>query len=110
MRRACSYLIAFLAVYGLWAFISAWVNCVPLAKFWDPKIGGFCFSQKGLWFSSSAVHIITDILILVYPMPVLRNLQLPRRQKIALMGVFALGALYASLIISPVGDLIANLR
>jgi hypothetical protein len=94
MRLACSLLIGFLAVYGTWTVLSAWVNCVPLAKFWDPTVPGFCFDKKALWFSNSAVHILTDLLILIYPMPVLSSLQLPRKQKFALMAVFALGGLY----------------
>lgn len=93
MRLACTILIGFLAVYGTWSVVSAWANCVPLAKFWNPKMPGFCFSKEALWFSNSAVHILTDLLILIYPMPVLKSLQLPRRQKFALMAVFALGGL-----------------
>lgn len=96
MRLACNLLIAFLAVYGTWTVLSAWANCVPLAKFWDPSVPGFCFDKKALWFSNSAIHILTDLLILIYPMPVLKSLQLPRKQKFALMGVFALGGLYVS--------------
>ncbi|KAJ5283364.1 hypothetical protein N7505_001344 [Penicillium chrysogenum] len=91
MRRACWLLIGFLAAYGTWVIISAWANCVPLAKFWDPTVPGFCLDKKALWFSNSAIHILTDILILIYPMPVLKSLQLPRKQKFALMAVFALG-------------------
>ncbi|KAJ5089852.1 hypothetical protein N7532_008536 [Penicillium argentinense] len=91
MRLACTMLIGFLVVYGTWTIVSAWANCVPLAKFWDPSVPGFCFDKKALWFSNSAVHITTDLLILIYPMPVLKSLQLPKRQKLALMGVFALG-------------------
>lgn len=99
MRLACMILIGFLAVYGTWAIVSAWANCVPLAKFWDPSVPGFCFDKKALWFSNSGIHILTDILILIYPMPVLRSLQLPKRQRFALMAVFALGILYVSSIL-----------
>ncbi|KAJ5129587.1 uncharacterized protein N7515_005626 [Penicillium bovifimosum] len=91
MRLACWLLIGFLGAYGSWTIASAWANCVPLAKFWDPSIPGFCFDKKALWFSNSAIHILTDILILIYPMPVLKSLQLPKKQKFALMAVFALG-------------------
>ncbi|KAJ6188491.1 hypothetical protein N7519_003399 [Penicillium mononematosum] len=91
MRQACWLLIGFLAAYGTWTIISAWANCVPLAKFWDPTVPGFCLDKKALWFSNSAIHILTDILILIYPMPVLKSLQLPRKQKFALMAIFALG-------------------
>jgi hypothetical protein len=64
-----------------------------VAKFWDDSLDGFCLDKKALWFSNSAIHIFTDILLLIFPMPVLKKLQLPSRQKLALMGVFALGAL-----------------
>lgn len=93
MRLACWIMIGVLAFYGTWTIISAWANCVPLAKFWDPTVPGFCLDKKALWFSNSAIHIITDIVILIYPMPVLKSLQLPRKQKFALMAVFALGGL-----------------
>ncbi|KKK12119.1 hypothetical protein AOCH_002658 [Aspergillus ochraceoroseus] len=69
MRLACYYLLGFLAVWGTWTFLSAWLNCLPVAN----------------------IHIFTDTLILIYPMPVLKNLQLPLRQKLALMCIFALG-------------------
>ncbi|KAJ5776399.1 uncharacterized protein N7511_001410 [Penicillium nucicola] len=91
MRLACLILIGFLGAYGTWTIISAWANCVPLARFWDDTVPGFCFDKKPLWFSNSAIHILTDILILIYPMPVLKSLQLPRKQKLAVMGIFALG-------------------
>lgn len=94
MRTACYYLIGFLVIYGAWTIMSAWLNCMPVARFWDDTIDGYCLDKKSLWFSNSAIHIFTDILIMLYPMPVLKNLQLPKRQKIALMGVFALGILY----------------
>jgi hypothetical protein len=111
MRLACNLLIGFLAVYGTWTIVSAWANCVPLERFWDPTVPGFCFDKKALWFSNSAVHILTDILILIYPMPVLKSLQLPKRQKFALMGVFALGGLYvypSLIVVLPDSDSSAN--
>lgn len=94
MRIACYCLIGFLASYGTWTIVSAWLNCVPVAKFWDDSIEGFCLSKKGLWFSNSAIHILTDIMIIIYPMPALSKLRLPTRQKAAVMGIFSLGGLY----------------
>lgn len=43
------------------------------------------------WFSDAAVCIITDLLLLSIPMPYLKGLNLPYRQKAGLIGVFALG-------------------
>ncbi|KAL3464054.1 hypothetical protein BJX64DRAFT_102243 [Aspergillus heterothallicus] len=92
MRLACYCLLGFLGVWGTWTFVSAWLNCVPVAQFWNDTLEGYCLDKKALWFSNSAIHIFTDILLLLFPMPVLKKLQLPSRQKFALMGIFALGA------------------
>ncbi|KAJ5562498.1 Integral membrane protein [Penicillium sp. DV-2018c] len=91
MRIICWIMITVLGVYGTWAIISAFFNCVPVAKFWDTSLKGFCLSKKGLWFSNASMHIATDIAILIIPIPALMAVDLPRRQKIALMIMFGLG-------------------
>jgi hypothetical protein len=93
MRIACYVALGFIGVYGLWAILSGYLNCIPVAKFWDNTLDGGCINMEALWFSNAIVHIITDITILLMPMPILSSLQLPRKQKIALMAVFALGGL-----------------
>lgn len=101
MRIVCYCMIAFISIYGTWTILSAWLNCIPVSKFWDKNVDGYCLSKKGLWFSNSAIHILTDIMIIIYPMPALKSLQLPRRQKIAVMCIFSLGGWYASPVKSP---------
>ncbi|KAJ9210487.1 hypothetical protein DTO166G4_7954 [Paecilomyces variotii] len=91
MRIACSIMITVLAIYGTWAVLSGYLNCIPVAKFWDPTIPGYCIDMKALWFSNASMHIFTDIVILVMPLPALRSLDLPQRQRLALMGIFAVG-------------------
>jgi hypothetical protein len=93
MRFACWCMLGFLATYGTFSFMTGWFTCVPVQKFWLPDTPGWCFDKTALWFSNAGIHIVTDILILIYPMPVLKNLQLPKRQKYALMIVFGLGSL-----------------
>lgn len=93
MRLICWIMITILALYGTWAVISAFLNCIPVAKFWDPTIEGFCLNKPALWFSNAAMHITTDIAILIIPIPALASIDVPRRQKIALMLMFALGGL-----------------
>ncbi|KAJ6097560.1 hypothetical protein N7499_001934 [Penicillium canescens] len=92
MRVVCWIMITILGVYGTWAVISAFLNCIPVAKFWDPTIqGGFCLSKPGLWFSNASMHIATDLAILIIPIPALLVIDLPRKQKFALMLMFGLG-------------------
>lgn len=88
-------MIAVLATYGTWAVLSAFLNCVPVARFWDPTVPGTCLSSKGLWFSNASMHITTDLAILIIPIPALAALELPKKQRVALISIFALGGLYA---------------
>ncbi|KAJ5775559.1 uncharacterized protein N7511_000570 [Penicillium nucicola] len=91
MRVVCWVMISILAIYGTWAVTSAFLNCIPVAKFWDPSIQGHCLSKTGLWFSNASMHIATDLAILIIPIPALMAVDLPRKQKFALMLMFGLG-------------------
>ncbi|KAL5357248.1 PTH11-like integral membrane protein [Aspergillus floccosus] len=92
-RLACYIVMSIVATYGTWAVVSAFVNCVPVARFWDPSVGGSCMSFEAVWFFNASMNIVTDITLLIMPMPLLSHLHLPRMQKFALMGVFAIGIL-----------------
>ncbi|KAL4812801.1 hypothetical protein BDW67DRAFT_193222 [Aspergillus spinulosporus] len=91
MRRICWTMIGILVTYGTWAVLSGFLNCIPVARFWDPTIPGSCLSSKALWFSNASMHIATDLAILVIPIPALYSLELPRKQRIALIAIFAVG-------------------
>lgn len=92
-RISCYVAMGVVASYSTWAIVSGFVNCVPIAKFWDRSIQGYCLSFEALWFFNASMNILTDLALLTMPMPLLSQLQLPRMQKIALVGVFAIGGL-----------------
>ncbi|KAJ5558634.1 hypothetical protein N7535_008851 [Penicillium sp. DV-2018c] len=92
-RYACYSVMGVVAAYSTWAIVSGFVNCVPVAKFWDHELPGNCLSFEAVWFFNASMNIVTDMTLLLLPMPLLSNLQLPRKQKYALMGVFAIGIL-----------------
>ena len=95
-RFTCYIMMAIVATYSTWAIISGYVNCVPVAKFWNHDLPGSCLSFEAVWFFNASMNIATDVSLLLLPMPLLSKLQLPRMQKLALMGVFAIGILYVS--------------
>ncbi|KAM5354113.1 hypothetical protein ACJ41O_000763 [Fusarium nematophilum] len=91
MRKIIYFTAAFIFLFGIETVIMTIFLCIPVQKFWEPNIDGFCFDKKALWFTQSALHIITDMMILLLPMSELKHLNMPRRQKRALIFVFALG-------------------
>ncbi|KAJ5337701.1 hypothetical protein N7452_004429 [Penicillium brevicompactum] len=92
-RIACYVMMAIVAAYSSWAIVSGYVNCVPVAKFWNHDLPGNCLNFEAVWFFNASMNIATDIALLMLPMPLLSQLQLPRMQKFALIGIFAIGVL-----------------
>lgn len=84
--RACIYALATLVSgYSLAITIVAAGPCNPLSHA-DQK----CLTDLNLFMA--CINIITDFLILCLPIPMLRALQLPMKQKVLLGLVFALGS------------------
>jgi len=93
-RVVCYIVMGIVATYSSWAIVSGYVNCVPVAKFWNHDLPGSCLKFEAVWLFNASMSIATDLTLLILPMPLLVQLQLPRVQKLALMGVFAIGILY----------------
>jgi len=93
MRIAIYATGVFCILVGIVALATNLFMCHPVAKFWHSTLKGSCISQLGVWFSNATLNILTDAMIFLLPMPALKRLRLPRRQKYGLMAVFALGFL-----------------
>ncbi|KAJ5624159.1 hypothetical protein N7510_000468 [Penicillium lagena] len=83
-----------LIVAGLWMVVSAFVFCIPIHDFWSlsRKVRrAHCLRADIVWFTNAGIQIVTDLVILVLPMPLISKLQLPTQQKTGIMLVFSLG-------------------
>ncbi|EME86699.1 uncharacterized protein MYCFIDRAFT_99406, partial [Pseudocercospora fijiensis CIRAD86] len=93
-RMATFTVMGIVICYALWRFFSAVFTCVPVQAFWDHSIKHkTCQNRNALSMASTSLNMTTDIIIALLPLPVLNKLQLPSRQRFALMGVFALAGL-----------------
>lgn len=90
------YGLVFIILWGISQIILFFVSCIPLAAFWDHSIQGKCIDFLVSWYVSGVMNMITDIAIFCIPLPLIKSLQLRRRQKIMLFGVFGLGFLRVS--------------
>ncbi|KAK8223251.1 hypothetical protein HDK64DRAFT_275669 [Phyllosticta capitalensis] len=96
-RIACYLLLLMVAIWTAWTIASAIITCNPVAYTWDKSIsGGTCKNQSPIVYTNAAVNIFTDFATIILPMPVLNKLNLGRRQKWLLMGIFAVG-IFASI-------------
>ncbi|KAH7135987.1 hypothetical protein B0J11DRAFT_425457 [Dendryphion nanum] len=87
----CWITMAVVGVYSVWTVFGNMFACVPIRAFWTHETPARCISLFPMWFTNAALNIVTDLAIIILPMPVIRSLNLARRQKQALIGIFAVG-------------------
>ena len=100
------------AIYVLGVVVAAWgiafalvtiFDCTPVKGAWtrfstealaDPAVAPVCRVQpEPAYLSNSAINIVTDVAILLLPLPQVWRLDLPRAQKLAIYSIFAIGLL-----------------
>ncbi|TDZ17469.1 Satratoxin biosynthesis SC1 cluster protein 4 [Colletotrichum orbiculare MAFF 240422] len=89
-QKICKGMLVVLAIYGAWTIFGSIFQCIPVQAFWGAGQGK-CLNQQVFWFSNAGLNIATDIATCAIPIPLIKSLQISRKQKIALMMVFAVG-------------------
>lgn len=96
MFRIVSIVIGLVVIIWFIAFIISQVlTCIPLAYLWDKTIpGGHCINPNHIaYYGTSPPDILTNIAILILPIPDLWKLQMQRWKKFAITLIFILGSL-----------------
>lgn len=93
-RLACWIMIGVILCYLVYTEVTTFLICIPAEFFWDKSVGGTCLDSLALWFANAALNIVTDIAILIIPLRIILQIQLPRKQKMWLVLVFAIGGMY----------------
>lgn len=83
----------FVGCWSLSQLVVAIFTCDPIDGYWDQTKNARCIPNHPFWEVNAAGNIITDVLIFVLPLPILERLNLPRRQRHILIGIFSLGLL-----------------
>jgi hypothetical protein len=73
--------------------ITASHMCDPISVVWGPEWPNGCINMLFFNYFNAAFHILTDILMAVAPIPLLKGLQINQKKKVGLVIVFAVGAL-----------------
>ncbi len=97
LLRIASYVT--LAVVNIAGIVLTFLNvfqCKPVSAVFDGSgSSAQCIPLVTLYLASAPVNIITDLAILVLPIPVLTGMRLPQKQKTILVFTFALGIFVA---------------
>ncbi|KAI4623571.1 hypothetical protein J4E80_003382 [Alternaria sp. BMP 0032] len=74
--------------------ISLLAACKPFAKNIDVTITeGQCLNKGALYIATGVLNIITDIMVIILPIPMVLRLQMSRERKIMVIGIFSVGSM-----------------
>jgi hypothetical protein len=81
------------AMLILLQFISVIFACKPIAGSWDIALAltAKCIDKKQFYQGASIPNVITDVILVLMPIPYVLKLHAPMAQRIVLAGIFALG-------------------
>ncbi|KAI8935525.1 hypothetical protein NX059_008095 [Plenodomus lindquistii] len=103
----CKVVMGVVCGFLAWAVFGSAFVCIPVRAFWTKEPGAKCMNQFAAWFTNAAINITLDFTIILLPMPVIRSLNLGRRQKGALVGIFAVGGFVCVVSILRLPQLVA---
>jgi hypothetical protein len=65
--------------------------CRPVAKSWRPLLDGTCLPPGPSFTAYAVVTIVSDVVVVVLPVPMLVGLNIQMAKKVGLIGIFILG-------------------
>ncbi|CAG8061085.1 unnamed protein product [Penicillium nalgiovense] len=71
--------------------LSLLFNCTPVRRSWNRNVPGTCLPVGGLFYGLAIYTIITDVTIIVLPIPLLLGLNIKTAQKAGVVCLFLLG-------------------
>lgn len=92
LRRMTVVMVVMVTLFGIASTVTLALQCYPTRGIWDPTYtGAKCINYRAFWLFSGTFNTITAFVIWIMPMPLIRSLKLPKRQKYWLAIVFLLG-------------------
>ncbi|KAI1465122.1 uncharacterized protein F4812DRAFT_461964 [Daldinia caldariorum] len=93
--------------WGLTAILTAFLLCRPFAYNWDRSIeGGVCGDPTVSWAVTGVLNMISDIIILIMPMPYLLRLELAWEKRLQLMVIFGILVLPCIVSVARIAEMI----
>ena len=73
--------------------VAALVVCLPVEKFWNRQLDGYCYNFDMFFVVMASVETFLDTVILSLPIKMIVGLQMSYKKKIMLCVVFSIGGL-----------------
>lgn len=105
-----------IAVWCMMGLVVAWtitytltnlLTCIPVTPFIEPFYGNVCMTYViDMWLSVVGTDLVTDVGILAMPIPMVLRLQMPWRDRLAVLGMFMTGATVCAISATRIATLV----
>ncbi|KAJ5892609.1 hypothetical protein N7504_009300 [Penicillium tannophilum] len=86
--------LACLVTYYTVALIVKIRMCGPIPRYWlGDEVEGSCLDQTAALIADSVISVVSDIIILILPLPLTWSLQMSRNRKLRVIGILSAGGL-----------------
>lgn len=79
-------LVAYIPVQLLKIFI-----CSPIPSYWDRSVPGRCLDQPKIFLTDTAMAAVTDLIIMLIPIPILWQVRMTLRKKLKILAMLSVG-------------------
>ena len=83
----------FIATYSGIQLLTSIFQCRPVRAAWDTTVKGECIQINLVFMILAGINVLTDIILLLAPLPTLWGLQMAKAMKLQLIGIFCIGGL-----------------
>lgn len=90
-RRVVCAMAAFIVCYFLACLVTFIMQCYPVYSFWQPAATVHCINRNEFYLAAAVLGLLTDVVLVTMPMPVLWHLKITTKKKVQLSIVFFVG-------------------
>lgn len=94
-RIVCYLSIAYITLCSTSSLLVNLFGCAPISGAWDRRASNpsVCITTSSFYFYSNITNVVTDVMLLVLPIPILLRLRLEWKVKLGLIAMFSMGFL-----------------
>ena len=86
----------FISLYCIISVVIMVFQCRPSKGAWNPTIKSDCIDINKFLIFMGSMNVLTDFLLLCLPLPQLWKLQMHRKTKMQVIGIFSIGNLFVA--------------
>ncbi|CAI6337644.1 unnamed protein product [Periconia digitata] len=92
--RVVGMIVGAVTAFTVAVFFAELCACQPISATWKVESDiRSCMDMRAFYIAQGSINVVVDMLLLIFPLPLLRILNINQRQRIALVLIFSIGVI-----------------